>query len=262
MMRDSQDEARRYLLGRLSEDEAERLERAYLGDESRADDIAAAESDLVDAYVAGVLPPSDREAFEAHYLASPVHRDRVATARLLRRAAGAATPRRVAAAWIGLLATAAGVAGLVLWRSRPAEQPPAQIASAPSPTPTAPALEAPAPAPGAAAPAPKRAVTLALAAVRVRGGDLGSPELRLPPDADEVALELGGGADASAGGSLSFTVRTVEGAEVARGRLERRAGTLGVARLRAARLRPDDYIVAVSSADEPAAAQYVFRVVR
>jgi hypothetical protein len=101
-------------------------------------------------------------------------------------------------------------------------------------------------------------VTLALAAVRVRGA-LGTPELRLPADADEVALELGGTGDAPAG-ALSFSVRTVEGAEVASGRLERRAGALGVARLRADGLAPDDYIVAVASADQTLA-QYFFRVV-
>jgi hypothetical protein len=255
MMREAQDEARRYLLGRLTDREAETLERAYFGDGARVDDIAAAESDLVDAYLAGALSPPDRAAFEAHYLASPLHRDRVETARLLRRAAGGAAPRRVAAVWLGLLATAAGFAGLVFWRSRPAERPPAQIASAPS----APAPKVPAPAPTAAAPIPKRVVTLALAAVRVRGGEE-TPELRLPAGADEVALELGRGSDAPEGGGLSFTVRTVEGIQVASGLLERRAGTFGVARFPAARLSPDDYIVAVSSAEEPALAQYFFRV--
>ena len=36
---------------------------------------------------------------------------------------------------------------------------------------------------------------------------------------------------------------------------------LGIARIPAARLAPDDYIVAVSSGHEPAVAQYFFRIV-
>jgi hypothetical protein len=253
-------EARQYLLGRLPEDDASALERGYFADPARVDDIAAAESELVDAYLAGTLSPADRAAFEAHYLASEVHRDRVATARLLRRAAvGRGSRRVVAAGWVGLLAAAAGLAGLVIWRSRPAERPPARVAAAPSATPavTAPAVSA-TPAATAVPTAPRRGVSLALAAVRVRG-DEGTPELRVPADALEVALELGHAGDVPAG-VLSFAVRTIEGAPVASGRLERRRDALGVARVRAARLAPDDYIVAVSS-DGTALAQYFFRVV-
>jgi hypothetical protein len=257
----TEDEARRYLLGQMSDDEAAAQERAYFADPAHVDDVAAAESALVDAYVEGALTASDRAAFESHYLASPIHRDRVATARLLLRtpARRDVRPRRAAAVWIGWLAAAAGVAGLALWWSRPPEPPPPAIATGPSPQPAATASAPPAPA--TVPSAPKRSVALALAAVRVRG-EGPTPELRLPPDATEVALELGRAGDAPAG-PLSFTVRTVEGAAVAHGRLERPRGTtLGTARLSAARLSPDDYIVAVSSADGPAVAQYFFRVVR
>jgi hypothetical protein len=256
----TEDEARRYLLGRLSEDASTALERAYFADPTRVDDIAAAESALVDAYVAGELSPADRAAFESHYLASPVHRDRVETARLLLRtpALRGTAPRRMAAARVGWLAAAAAIAGIVLWWSRPPDRPPAHVASAPSPEPVAPAS---APPPPATAPGvPKRGVALALAAIRARG-DERTPELRLPANADEVALELGRAGDRPAG-ALSFAVRTVEGMPVAGGRLERRGGALlGIARVPAARLAPDDYIVAVSSAREPAVAQYFFRIV-
>jgi hypothetical protein len=259
MTRDTQDEARRYLLGRLSEDEAERLERAYFGDESRADAIAAAESDLVDAYVAGTLPPPDREAFEAYYLSSPVHRDRVETARLLAAAAaGAAAGRRPIAAWLGLAAAAAALAVFVFHSSRPSPRMDRRAVSVPSPTPP-PASPTPAATPVVAPSPPNRTLAFALASVRVRG-DQGTPELRLPPGVDEVALEL---EDAGGQAGLSFSVRTVEGTRVASGRVERRGGSSrGVARVAAARLRPDDYIVAVSAAGEPPVAQYFFRITR
>jgi len=261
MTRTTEDEARRYLLGRLSDDEGTAIERAYFADPERADAIAAAESDLVDAYVAGVLPPADRAAFEAHYLASPLHRDRVETARLLRREGveRRPAPRRAAAAvWIGLL-TAAGLAAVALWWTRAPIRPEATIAQAPPSTRAAETAAAKAP---AEAPVPpKRIVTLrlALAAIRVRGAEA-TPELRVPPHTDEVALELAAFGEVPAG-ALSFTVRTVEGTPVASGRMERSGRTLGTARLPAGRLAPDDYIVAVSSADETAIAQYFFRVV-
>ena len=260
MTRTTEDEARRYLLGRLSDDEGTAIERAYFADPERADEIAAAEGELVDAYVAGTLSPADRTAFEAHYLASPLHRDRVETARLLLRegARRRPAPRRGAAVLIGLL-TAAGLAAVALWWPRAPVQPQATIAEAPPParaTETAP-TEAPAEAPVP----PKRTVTLrlALAAIRVRGAEA-TPELRVPPHTDEVALELASFGEPPAG-ALSFTVRTVEGTPVASGRMERSGRTLGTARVPAGRLAPDDYIVAVSSADEPAIAQYFFRVV-
>jgi hypothetical protein len=258
MTRATEDEARRYLLGQMSDHEAAALERAYFADPAHVDDVAAAESALVDAYVEGALTAADRAAFESHYLASPIHRDRVATARLLLRSPAShdVRPRRVAAVWIGWLAAAAGVAGLALWWSRPPEPPPVSIATGPSPEPAATASAAP---PPATSPVPRRSVALTLAAVRVRG-DGPTPELRLPADTDEVALELGRAGDVPAG-PLAFTVRTVEGTPLAHGRLERPRGTaLGTARLAASRLAPDDYIVAVTSAGEPVA-QYFFRIV-
>ncbi|MET0553354.1 MAG: hypothetical protein ABW221_09975 [Vicinamibacteria bacterium] len=259
MTRTTEDEARRYLLGYLSEDAAGSLERAYFADPARVDDVAAAESALVDAYVEGALTAPDRAAFESHYLASPVHRDRVATARLLLRAPAQRDRRpRRAAAWIGWLAAAAGIAGLALWWSRPPEPPPVLTAARPSPEPAATASVPPPPT--TARSVPKRSVALALAAVRVRA-DGPTPELRLPADTDEVALELGRAGDVPRG-PLSFAVRTVEGTAVASGRLERRTGTLGVARVPAQRVAPDDYIVAVSSVDGGPVAQYFFRVVR
>ena len=52
------------------------------------------ENRLVDDFVRGELAPADRARFETHYLASPVHRQRVATARNLLAAAEESAPSR------------------------------------------------------------------------------------------------------------------------------------------------------------------------
>ena len=73
------DEARirRYLLGRMPEEEAASLEGEYFARGEAIEQVWGVENDLVDAYVAGELGAEERSAFEAHYLASPLHRDRV-----------------------------------------------------------------------------------------------------------------------------------------------------------------------------------------
>jgi hypothetical protein len=66
-----------YLLGALSEAEAEHLDELSLTDDEFADALRAAENDLVDAYVQGELTGPALEKFEAHYLASPRRREKV-----------------------------------------------------------------------------------------------------------------------------------------------------------------------------------------
>lgn len=261
MSKKQTDDARPYLLGQMSEDEQAALERGYFADPERLEDVAAAESELVDAYLAGDLAAGERAAFESHYLASPVHRDRLDTATRLRLAT-VARRRRPPVAWIALAAAALLALGVSWWWTAPVPAP-SQRAEGPSPAPTA---LAPATEPSAATTAPptrtpKRVVTLSLAAVRVRG-DQPAPELRLAPSADEVVLRLGG-LDAGESGPLSFSVRTVEGAEAAEGRVEGSgAAEVGRVRVRAALLPADDYIVAVSSPAGTTVAQYFFRVLR
>lgn len=67
----------RYLLGELSEDEQAELEERYVDDPRIFDEIARAESDLVDDYVRGKLAPEARERFERVYLAHSRRRDRL-----------------------------------------------------------------------------------------------------------------------------------------------------------------------------------------
>ena len=70
-------EIRRYLLGDLDEASATALEDRYVGDPALLEHVRAAEDALIDAFLEDRLGPADRARFEVHYLASPVHRDRV-----------------------------------------------------------------------------------------------------------------------------------------------------------------------------------------
>ena len=74
---------RRYLLGELPESESNELELRVLHDDETFEEMWEIENRLVDGYVRGSLSPADRDSFERHYQASPVHRQRVAVARNL-----------------------------------------------------------------------------------------------------------------------------------------------------------------------------------
>src|SRR5262249_52210951 len=71
---------RRYLLGELAEADQSTLEQELLIDRGKLDQAWAIENELVDSYVRGEMPHADRKRFEGHYLASPLHRERVAIA--------------------------------------------------------------------------------------------------------------------------------------------------------------------------------------
>jgi hypothetical protein len=269
------DEARvrRYLLGRLSEDEASALEAEYFASGEALEQVWGVENDLVDAYVAGELRPEERAAFESHYLASALHRDRVASARALRAAMhdppAAALPQRSATGWWPWLALAAGlVLALTAWRLRSTPPAPPHVVAQATPVPTPvvrpvePSPDAP-PTPGSRPPV---VAAFALSSVLLRGAQ-DTPRLRVPADTDELRLTLEAGALASASGGdgLPFVVATVEGDRVATGFT--RAGPDGpVVRILAARVPPGDYILSLHAAgagagDSPLQ-QYFFRVAR
>ena len=63
-----------YLLGSLSETEAERFDKLSVTDDQFADALRIAEKDLVDAYVQGELTGQDLDRFETYYLSSPLRR--------------------------------------------------------------------------------------------------------------------------------------------------------------------------------------------
>lgn len=75
-----QNQLRDYLLGTLPESEQTVLEQALLNDRKKFDEARAVETDLVDRYVRNRLSANERTQFERHYLASPLHRERVAIA--------------------------------------------------------------------------------------------------------------------------------------------------------------------------------------
>jgi hypothetical protein len=71
---------RRYLLGELAEADQAALEKELLIDRGKFEQVWAVENELVDSYVRGEMSRADRKRFESHYLASPLHRERVAIA--------------------------------------------------------------------------------------------------------------------------------------------------------------------------------------
>lgn len=82
----------RYLLGQLSEEEAERLDEMSITDDETATRLRVVEDDLVDVYVRGALPAEVRTRFEQVYLASPKRRERVEFAQQFRRAVDRVEP--------------------------------------------------------------------------------------------------------------------------------------------------------------------------
>ena len=87
----------RYLLGAATTDEQTSLEDRYLQDDELAERIRAAESELIAAYWEGRLSPEDRGAFESHYLAAPVRRERADFEKMLLAYASNATRDRAVA---------------------------------------------------------------------------------------------------------------------------------------------------------------------
>lgn len=72
-----------YLLGSLSEAEAEQFDELSFTNDEFAHHLKAAENDLIDAYVQGELGGAKLEKFKSHYLATPYRREKVNFARSL-----------------------------------------------------------------------------------------------------------------------------------------------------------------------------------
>jgi hypothetical protein len=173
-MRD-QDLLRRFLLGELAEDEAERLERRLLQEEEVQEEgeerftlfdlCEAIEGDLLNAHARGELTPAESERLLKRLAASPGGRARIALARQLagspetartepapaplpfRRASG--RPSRPAARWAALAAGLLLVLGGGPWMvlrllERPAPGGHVENAYKEAPQPASPRVEAPA----------------------------------------------------------------------------------------------------------------------
>lgn len=72
-----------FLLGSLPEAESERLDELSITDDEFAVKLSAAEKELIDSYVQRELSGDELKRFEAHYLTSPLRRDRVDFAKAL-----------------------------------------------------------------------------------------------------------------------------------------------------------------------------------
>jgi CHAT domain-containing protein len=85
MAHENQDDGliRRYLLGRLVEDEREQLEEKMMADNEVFNRVLLAEDEMVEEYVHGELSESDRAGFEASFLSTPEGRKQVTYARAL-----------------------------------------------------------------------------------------------------------------------------------------------------------------------------------
>ena len=83
----------RYLLGDLPEEEQFALEQEFLADDEKFDQVCAAETELVDRYLRNRLASPEKHLFEKNYLASPVHRERLAFAKTLVHAVDSDTRR-------------------------------------------------------------------------------------------------------------------------------------------------------------------------
>lgn len=70
-----------YILGRLPEEEAERLEEQSIVDDELAARLRLIEDDLVDSYASGTLSGERLQRFEAYYLTSPRRRRKAAFAK-------------------------------------------------------------------------------------------------------------------------------------------------------------------------------------
>lgn len=83
--RSPRDGRERYLLGQLSDAEAEELEKRYFADDALFAELEAVETDLLDEYVRGELDSEERAAFEGLLATSPSLKSRVASASSLHR---------------------------------------------------------------------------------------------------------------------------------------------------------------------------------
>ena len=119
---DSVQTIRDYLLGRLPESEAERLDELAITDDGYAERVRAVEYDLVDAFARGELDGIVLEQFKSRYLTTPRRYEAIQVARALQSLdqhparlgtpeAGHTAPRRVPTTrrWRDLLPMAAAV---------------------------------------------------------------------------------------------------------------------------------------------------------
>jgi hypothetical protein len=255
---------RRYLLGRLDEDERRAVERQYFEDDHRLDDVAAEEDRLIEDYLADRLSAGERTHFERVYLASPLHRRRVAVVRALAAAATTRAPARDRAArraswYAGLAAAAVVLLGVGLWFAGNRAEPMTQSADVQLPAGPAPV---PPIAADPAAPLAARVFAVTLSPAVVRSGDAAAAVV-IPAGTDLIALDLGAMTASPSGRPMRASVRTVTGDPIWEGAASPREGMAARIQVPASVLPPDDYIVTLSVLEQTGGReveQYVLRV--
>jgi hypothetical protein len=231
--------ARQYLLGTASEEQRAAIEHAYFEADEARSALEAEEERLIEEYLADDLSGADRRQFEHHYLASPIHRRRVAVVRSLSRPSSGGHAYRWLAAAAVLFLTIGGV-----WMFAPRLEPGAPAA----PVATVPETPRPAPSPTSPAAVAPTVFAFALSPITVRG-DAASQPLVIPSSTEIVRLELQREGDAPAITEAAATIRTVEGREVWSGAATIAGvgpGLLARVDVPATALKPDDYIVEIA----------------
>lgn len=74
---------RRYLLGNVSPQEQDEIAQWLMSDDSAYDLLTAAEDDLIEEHLRGLLERDDEERFSTHFLAAPERRNKLAFSRSL-----------------------------------------------------------------------------------------------------------------------------------------------------------------------------------
>jgi hypothetical protein len=193
----------RYLLGEADRSDEERFDELSVIDAAFAERLRAIEHDLADAYVREELSSSDRERWEARYLASQHGRDDLALAETLaaretevggrrsevggrgsegggRRSEGGG--RRFGGWWQLTAAAVLVLAVIGGYRIAHRQRPSATVARQPP-------VMTPAPAPAPATPAPVAHVVALTLMPSVRSIDA-TPTLEIPPGTTDVKLTL------------------------------------------------------------------------
>jgi hypothetical protein len=110
---------RRYLLGEVTDQEREQVERQLMTDRRYLNRILRVEESLMDEYVRGELDHDEIGPFETYFLSAPERRDKLGFAESLNRYIAEERDWK-AAGVAGADSEAAGPKGAWLWPSRPA----------------------------------------------------------------------------------------------------------------------------------------------
>ena len=85
---------RSYLLGEISEDERERLEKRLLADDGYFEQLLFVEEDLIDEYIVGKLTTAERASFDAYFLNAPQRQEHLRFAKAFKRYTASSTVKK------------------------------------------------------------------------------------------------------------------------------------------------------------------------